>query len=581
MPAPGAEPDTEAGVGVGAGTGAGVDAAVGDGVGADDSRIGQLLVGATVLDPRRRPAGTTLALLGDRILAVAGAEDCRRALESAGVPGDAIAVRDLSGSTVVPGFVDAHLHPMVMSVFEQQLLLDEVGSVADLLDLVAERALDLPVGDAIFGFQLDGELLAERRLPAAAELDAAAGGRPVVLLCRDGHHAVGSGTALRAAGLADPSSPPSGGSIESDASGRPTGLVGERAVEPLMALMPEVTIDGLVAGTAAWAERLLRHGVTSISAMCQTTAEGPAGPAGELEALGWSVLSAGLPFDVQTILITPEPGEVLDARDPALHDPARGRRLDAVKLFLDGTLGGRTACMHHPFTDAHSHTHAHGGADGCGIRTTADDEAFRRMEAAHLAGLQICIHAIGDAANHAAANLYERVLARHPGPHRHRVEHASVVDDRTVERYARLGITAVVQPINLRSERHWLARRVGPERLRSTYAFRSMVDAGVRVAGSSDAPIERTDVLAALAASVDRGGQADDQALTRAEALAMFTTGAAWARRTEDEVGALRPGLRADIVELDADPTDSATDLDAVQVRSTTVAGRIHHRHQP
>ena len=529
--------------------------------------LGQLLTGATVLAPERQPVGTAVALLGDRILAVAPAADCRRALVGAGVPEADVAVRALTGTTVVPGFVDAHLHPLVMSVFEQQLLLDEVRSVADLVDLLADRARTTPDADAVFGFQLDGQLLAERRLPTAAELDAATGGRRVVLLCRDGHHAVGSTAALVAAGLAEPSAAPAGGHIATDATGAPTGLVGERAVEGLMALMPDVTIEGLAAGTASWADRLVREGITSISAMCQTTAEGPAGPAGELEAVGWSVLSDGLPFDVQTILITPEPSEAVAAQVAPLHDPARGRRLDAVKLFLDGTLGGRTACMHHPYAD---------GGDGCGLRTTPDDEAYRRMEAAHLAGLQICVHAIGDAANAAAADLFEQLLARHPGPHRHRVEHASVVDDRTIDRFARHGITAVVQPINLRSERHWLAQRMGADRLARTYAFRSMLDAGVALAGSSDAPIERTNVLRAMAAAVHRGGQADDQAISRAEALALFTTGASRARGTEDEVGALRPGLRADVVVLDADPTDAATDLDAVRVLATTVAGRPH-----
>ena len=386
---------------------------------------------------------------------------------------------DLTGSTVVPGFVDAHLHPMVMAVFEQQVLLDQVRSIAELNDLLADRARSTPPDETIVGFQLDGEVLAEGRVPTAAELDAATGNRAVVLLCRDGHHAVGSTVALHRAGLDDPGLVPAGGHVVAGVDGAPVGLVGERAVEPLMALMPEVTLDGLVGGIAAWADRLMSQGVTSISAMCQSADEGPAGPAGAMEALGWAALSGHLPFDIQTILITPEPSEVFDLRDPSLHDPARGRRLDAVKLFLDGTLGGRTACMHGPFAD---HPHEHG------MRTTDDDEAYRRMEAAHLAGLQICVHAIGDAANRSAAELFDRLLVRHPGRHRHRVEHASVLDDPTIELFARHGITAVVQPINLRSESHWLARRVGLDRLGRTYAFASMARAGVSIAGSSDAP---------------------------------------------------------------------------------------------
>ena len=524
----------------------------------------RLLTGATVLSPARAPEGTAVATVGDRIAAVGPPADCHAALRAAGVAD--VTTLDLTGRTLVPGFVDAHLHPMVMCVFEQQLLLDEVRSLSELADLLADRVATTPDGETVVGFQLDGELLAERRLPTAVELDAVAGDRPVVLLCRDGHHAVASTAALVAGGLME--RVPTGGHVARDRDGRPSGLVGERAVEPLMALMPDVTIEGLVDGLTSWTDRLLRQGITSISAMCQTTAEGPAGAAGELEAFGWAALSGDLPFDIQTILITPEPDEVLEARDPSLHDPARGRRLDAVKLFLDGTLGGRTACMHHGFADdPHQH----------GMRTLTDDEALRRVEAAHLAGLQVCIHAIGDAANHAAADLLGGVIERHPGPHRHRVEHASVLDDHTIERFAELGVTAVVQPINLRSERHWLSRRVGADRMARTYAFRSLLDAGVAVAGSSDAPIERTDVLAAMGAAVDRRGQADEQAISREEALALFTTGGSRARGTEDQLGAIAADLRADLVVLDADPSDAGVELDRVRVLATLVAGEPRH----
>ncbi len=546
--------------------------------------VGELLTGATVLAPQPQPPGTAVATLGERILAVGPDEACRAALTGAGATDPAI--RDLTGTTLVPGFVDAHLHPMVMCVFEEQLLLDEVASVPDVCDRLADRARVHPGTGALIGFQLDGELLVERRLPTAAELDAAVGDREVVLLCRDRHRAVASSAALRSAGLIDAASGtasvPDGGRVAFDVAGRPTGLVGERAVEPLMALMPEITIDGLVAGLASWSDRLLRQGVTSISAMCQTTAEGPAGPAGELEAFGWAALSDDLPFDIQTILITPEPHEAIDRRDPALHDPSRCRRMDAVKLFLDGTLGGRTACMHHAFSDAAFSDAAlsdaalsdAGDAHSCGLRTTDDDEAFRRMESAHLAGLQICIHAIGDAANHAAAELLQRLLRRHPGTHRHRVEHASVLDDWTVEAFAELAVTAVVQPINLRSEAHWLARRVGAQRLERTYALRTMTDAGIVLAGSSDAPIERTDVLAAMAAATS--SPVESQRLTRGEALAAFTTGSSRARMTEGHVGTIAAGARADLVVLDSDPTDPRTDLDDVVVLSTTVAGATH-----
>ncbi|HEU5149788.1 MAG TPA: amidohydrolase [Iamia sp.] len=522
----------------------------------------RLYRGATVLAPERTPPGTAVAVADGRIVAVGPEAACRAAL-----PSDAVVV-DLDGRVLAPGFVDAHLHPLVMCVFETTLVLDRATTVADVLDAVADRARATPADRAIVGFQLDDERLAERRLPTAAELDAAAPGRLVVLVRRDGHHAVASRAALAAVGFDRPGSVPPGGEVVVGAGG-PTGLVRETAVAPLLGLLPEVSFADLEAGLASWRDRLLGQGVTAISAMCQTTAEGPSGEAGALEALGWSALVDRVPFDVQTILITPDPAEVEHLRSTPLHRPGEGRRLDAVKLFLDGTLGGRTACMHQPFGDH----------DGTGLPTLDPAEARRRVEAAHLAGLQVCIHAIGDRATRDAVDLIAGVVAAHPGPHRHRVEHASVLDDATVDRMSEVGVTAVVQPINLRSEAHWLARRVGEERLGRTYPFRRLLDAGVAVAGSSDAPIEATDVLAAIEAAVDRR-LAPEQAVTGAEALALFTRGGSRARRTEDGLGAVEPGRRADLVVLDRDPTTvPAAEISSTRVLATVVAGTTHHRH--
>src|SRR5690606_5287152 len=207
-----------------------------------------------------------------------------------------------------------------------------------------------------------------------------------------------------------------------------------------------------------------------------------------------------------------------------------------------------------------------------GLRTMGDAEAYERMVPAHLAGLQVCIHAIGDGATRTAADLFARLLREHPGPHRHRVEHASVLDDETIDAFASLGITCVVQPINLRTEAHWLRDRLGPDRLARTYPFRSLLDAGVAVAGSSDAPIEPTDVLAAMAAAVDRGGLADEQAIRPTEALALYTAGAAHARGVEHDTGRIDLGLRADLVVL-TDPPG----VDGAEVVATCIGGTFHH----
>jgi predicted amidohydrolase YtcJ len=356
--------------------------------------------------------------------------------------------------------------------------------------------------------------------------------------------------------------------IHRDEDGELTGLCGENASGLLLDAMPTPTWDDFVAALDRVVVRLARHGVTGISAICQTTAEGPAGRAGELEATAWSMLVDRVPFDVQTILIGADATDaVAHLTDGALHDPDAGRRLDAVKLFLDGTLGGHTACMHRPFSDA----------PGAGMLTAEPDDAYAWMVAAHTAGLQICIHAIGDRATAEATALYGRLLHDHPvDDHRHRIEHASVMEDGTIERLAALGVATVVQPVSIRTERHWLAKRLGADRLRSVYPFRRMLDAGVHVAGSSDAPIESVDVLDAMHCATDRLGIAPDQALSPAEALALYTTGGAWVRRVEGRTGALVPGHDADVVVLDRDPV-AAGGFGDVEVLATLARGRVLH----
>lgn len=526
----------------------------------------RLYRGANVLLPERAPDGTiAVATVGDRIVAVGSEQQCLAAL-----PVDHEVV-DVAGATICPGFVDAHLHPLVMCVFERELVLDGCRSLADVFDAVSDRAAVAPADRAIIGFQLDDDLLAERRLPNAVELERAGGGRSVVLIRRDGHHAVASTGAFVAAGLAAPGSDPAGGMVERDGSGAPTGLARERAVEPLLGLLAEPTFEDLEAGLLGWRHRLLRQGVTAISAICQTTPEGPSGDAGALESMAWSIFVEQVPFDVQTILIAPDLQAVRDARHGPLHAPELGRRVDAVKLFLDGTLGGRTACMHHPFSDDHATS---------GMATIGAGEAADRVIAAHAEGFQVCLHAIGDKANDLALDLLATAIRRHPGPHRHRIEHASVLTPRAVERFAELGVTAVVQPISLRSEQRWLADRLG-DRVGRVYPFRDLLDAGTRVAGSSDAPIESTDVLAAMAAAVDRP-VAPEQAVTGAEALAMYTSGGAAARHSDDRLGRLEVGHRADLVVLSDDPTTcDPGELAHIDVRMTVIAGRTEHEELP
>lgn len=527
-----------------------------------------------------------------RIVAVGSEDDCRRALGLDPASGDGTTstatatttaasespdhitgpmVCDLAGRTLLPGFNDAHIHPLAMSYYSYGLKLDAATSVSDILDALADRARVSAPGEWVMGLQISAERLAEQRLPSIAELDAVAGGHAVVLIGRDGHTSLGNTVALAAAGIRPNRVDPPGGRFERDDRGRLTGVCRETATRVLMSSVPVPDLDQLEAGIHQVFDELAAHGVTSAGLILQTDPEGPSGAVAALESVGMMIYVKDVRIGTHAILCG-HPSRAVDARtSSALHDPAQNRIVGGVKLFLDGTFGARTARMHEPYADATSQQ---------GMLTIDTNVAASRMEAAHLAGLQICVHAIGDAANTLALDLFDALLAHHPpasaGAPRHRIEHASVLDDRSAERFAELGIAAVVQPLFLRSEAQWLDTRLGPERARRTYPFRRLVDAGVVLAGSSDAPFEDPDVLAGIYAAVTRHGFEPAQALTATEAVEMYTQGAAIAQGRDDVTGRIAPGLQADLVVLSDDPTAVPADaLGDIDVCLTVVRGQV------
>jgi predicted amidohydrolase YtcJ len=276
----------------------------------------------------------------------------------------------------------------------------------------------------------------------------------------------------------------------------------------------------------------------------------------------------GLPFATYAILIGRSVDAAIAARATPLHDPAAGRKVGGFKIFADGTFGSCTACMREPFSDRPGER---------GLFTLEADEVFARMRAAHAAGLQICVHAIGDAAIARTVDLYERLLAEAPSPdHRHRIEHASLVPSDLIARIARLGIAVSTQPLFIHSEKTWLHRRLGAARARDVYPLRSLLDAGVLVAGASDAPVESLDVLHAIQCCVTREGFEPQQALSPLEALHLFTRDAARIQFEEAEKGTLAVGKRADLAVLSGNPLTCAPDRIAdLRVLHTVAGGRV------
>jgi hypothetical protein len=519
------------------------------------------------LDPAR-PRAAALATRGDRILAVGDALECRDALRAAGA-GDFAHV-DLAGRALLPGFIDTHLHPIMLVYFDMSADLRGVTSIAALQDALRKAAARLPAGDWLVGLQLQDEDLAERRLPTRAELDAACPERPVVVVEHDGHSAIGNGAALAAAGIGAGTPDPPGGRIARDAGGAPLGPVFETAAQLLLGAVPSPSLERLRETARASFARLSAHGITSAGVIVQTDEEGPAGAAGRLESVALQLLLGEAPFATYTILVGRSVDAAVSARATPLHDPAAGRRVGGFKIFADGTFGSCTACMREPFSDRPGER---------GLMTLGDAEILARMRAAHAAGLQICVHAIGDAAVERCVALYARLLAGAPrADHRHRIEHASCIPPELLPRIAELGLCVSTQPLFIHSEKTWLHRRLGAERARHTYPLRALLDAGVRVGGASDAPVESLDVLHAIQCCVTREGFEPQQALTPREALGLFTRDAAWIQHEEAEKGTLAPGKRADLVVLSESPLSVAPErIAGIRVLRTVTGGRAVH----
>jgi len=252
-------------------------------------------------------------------------------------------------------------------------------------------------------------------------------------------------------------------------------------------------------------------------------------------------------------------------------------RMGGVKLYIDGALGSRGAWLKAPYADK---------PDTRGLRFTDDTKLHNQMSRAAMDGFQIALHAIGDAGNTQALDAFAEMNATYTGDRRWRIEHAQIVDPSEFGRFAREGVIASMQPVHQTSDRLMAEARLGSGRLAGAYAWKSLKQAGTRLAFGSDTPVESPDPFAGLAAAFTRedgkgepfGGWQPQERLTREEALAGFTTGAAYAAFAEGKVGRLAPGLWADFVLLDRDPLlVRPSELRATKVIETWVGGRRVH----
>lgn len=374
----------------------------------------------------------------------------------------------------------------------------------------AVRAWSEQVDGPVIGQRLNDEGLREQRLPTARDIDDLVPDRPVLLYRYCGHIAVANSEALRLAGVDSDTLDPAGGSLDRDARGRPNGILRETAIplvsdvlEPLTREPSDDEILGALAG-------LPELGIGSITGIVSVDGGVWCGVSDELETL--VRLAPELPIDIDVLVIAETAQALASARQRL--DQAEGRvRFHGYKAFIDGSLGGHTAAMYEPY------------ADKPGTRGTERFDHARVVEIGRASldlGGVVAIHAIGDRANDLVLDVHEDLMGIGADPSRLRVEHASVLTDATIDRMARLGVTASIQPAFLASEEDWLQKRLGPERMGRAYRFRSLLESGVPLLGGSDCPVELPDPRIGIEAAVERHGINNDEALSPEQAEALF-----------------------------------------------------------
>jgi predicted amidohydrolase YtcJ len=470
--------------------------------------------------------GTGMLIDNGRVVAVGESSDLRSSN---------ISSEEHIGGFLYPGFRDAHIHAVPYVASLRGCSLKTAVDMDDVIGRLRAHARTLKGDAPLVATRFDDEHLVEHRLPTRHDLDAAASNRPVVIYRYCGHIAVANSLALAASGITSATPDPEGGTIDRDHTGAPTGVLRETAaglVATALARGGRVSEEDLIDGL----RRLAGLGITSIGAMIGYGESPSEQLAAETQL--WKSVASDLPIRVQGIVIAGDDKELASAAEVLSEAGGRLRWL-GVKRFADGSLGGHTAAMTDPFSDnPTTGTYRLTDADTAVCRASVD------------MGGMVAVHAIGDRAVDGVLDLFANLVADGASPASLRMEHVSVINPDQVDRFADLGVIGSVQPAFLASEADWLYARVGGERSSWVYPFRSMLDAGIPLAGSSDCPVEPPHPLWGIAAAVDRHGISPEEALTPQEALGLFTHGAAKALREPEP---LAPESPADFVVLDID----------------------------
>ena len=513
------------------------------------------------------PVVEAFAVSQDKILSIGTSEEIASAYPEADVV-------DLERKTVMPGIIESHGHLLSLGQSFLELNVEGIEAPMEVILKVKERVEDTPSGEWITGWGWDEGAWA-KNYPTNEELSAISSENPVYLRGLHGFACWANAKALSVAGInKDTQNPENGEILKDPITGRPTGILTNEAQNILTKHIPPMTVGQMEKALKLAIDECIKYGLTSIHE-ARTTTE-------MLEAFRSLKDKGELRSRIYVMLDWTEEDliEAYYQSGPVL-DPENMLAIRCIKIFVDGALGSRGAAMLEPYSDAPGEK---------GLIVTPEDDVCRLTSRALKNGLQVAIHAIGDHANRLTLSAFQRALEENPEfkDHRIRLEHAQVVALEDIPKFAPLGVVLSMQPPHATSDMPWAETRVGPERIKGAYAWRSFLDSGVHMTLNSDFPGETLDPFFGMYAAMTRqtaegepeGGWYPEQCLLRDEVLRAYTVEAAYSGFEEKLKGRISPGMLADFIVLSGDILHiPIQDFLKVKVEQTYLGGELIYEH--
>lgn len=522
-----------------------------------------IITGGPILtmDPEN-PTSEAVGMRHGRILACGSIETVRQEM------GSRIGTIDLAGRTAIPGFYDAHAHPMMVGYALSQIDLSSnvVASIDGILVAIKKRVSITEPGKWILGQGYDQANLAENRHPTREDLDKVAPDHPVAIWRNCHHIMVANSKALERAGITVDTPDPEDGTIDRDSSGAPTGVLRESAGNAINAAIGEPTEDDILQALTAGGQEFRKYGITSVAEAGIRNKE-------QFRAYQRLWSQGQLPLRTYLMMIIDETLDELAALGISTGFGDDWLRIGNAKLFSDGSIGGRTARMSRPYE---------GDTDNVGLYMIPPESITERVLRAHKAGFQVGIHAIGDAAISSVLDAYEEAQRQMPRDDpRFRIEHCSIIDETIIDRIADIGAIPIPGTTFLYDMRPVYLQNLGKDRVRYAYAMKTFMERGIVAAASSDAPVSSTNPMLGIGMMVSRKDRLNDEIypeerISLEDAIAAYTKNGAHASFEETRKGLLKPGMLADIAIMETDLASvPADELENVRCDMTIADGMV------